>query len=403
MVIREMNRDECEQVLARTRLARLGCAQDNQPYVVPVTLAYHRPEYGDPCLYGVTIPGQKVEWMRANPLVCVEVDDIAADDRWVSVVVNGRYEELPETVRIDDGRRGDRKLPVHFPDRSDLARVDGAAMLGTRACDVTAGTMPFEGSRIDDDGPEPQRVDDERLRAYEILSSRPAWWERGWASWLARPKHKAEEYRIIYYKITIGRITGREATPVARVAISHASRQHTLEAQSPSHSKRRIVMNRILLLGVLISAALLVGVRNSTFALPPELPKQATPKVDSKPGEPNLRNLPTRKEAMDMKLKSSQAILAGIALNDFEKIQTAANELITVSNVNDFLNAYKGAEYQFHMQLFRRPVEMIVTKAKDKNMDGVLVAYTDMTLSCLKCHQAMRDNKFEIALDRPGK
>jgi cytochrome c556 len=105
----------------------------------------------------------------------------------------------------------------------------------------------------------------------------------------------------------------------------------------------------------------------------------------------------TRKEAMDMKLKSSQAILAGIALNDFEKIRAAADELITVSNVNDFLNAYKGAEYQFHMQLFRRPVEMIATKAKDKNMDGVLVAYTDMTLSCLKCHNAMRDNKFEIA------
>jgi nitroimidazol reductase NimA-like FMN-containing flavoprotein (pyridoxamine 5'-phosphate oxidase superfamily) len=403
MVIREMNRDECEQVLARTRLARLGCAQDNQPYVVPVTLAYHRPEYGDPCLYGVTIPGQKVEWMRANPLVCVEFDEVTTDDRWVSVIVFGRYEELPETARTRKERQGDRTPPFHFPEQSDLARVDGTAMLATKAGKFTAGTVPFEGGWINDDGSEPLRDEDELLLAYDILSCRPTWWERGWATWLARPGHEAEAYRIIYFKITIGRVTGREATSVAELSITPSNRQHTLETKSSSHSKRRIVMNRLILLGAVLSAAMLVGVRNSTFALPPELPKQATPKVDPKPGEPNLRNLPTRKEAMDMKLKSSQAILAGIALNDFEKIQTAANELITVSNVNDFLNAYKGAEYQFHMQLFRRPVEMIVTKAKDKNMDGVLVAYTDMTLSCLKCHQAMRDNKFEIALDRPGK
>jgi nitroimidazol reductase NimA-like FMN-containing flavoprotein (pyridoxamine 5'-phosphate oxidase superfamily) len=76
MVIREMDRKECLTVLARTRLARLACSRDNQPYIVPVTLICRSPEEGEPCLYGVTIPGQKVEWMRANPMVCVEVDEV---------------------------------------------------------------------------------------------------------------------------------------------------------------------------------------------------------------------------------------------------------------------------------------------------------------------------------------
>jgi cytochrome c556 len=152
-------------------------------------------------------------------------------------------------------------------------------------------------------------------------------------------------------------------------------------------------MNRTLIAFAVAASITLAAVSTPASAVPDEPP--AKPKADDPKAK--LRTLPTRKEAMDMKLKSSQAILAGIALNDFEKIRAAADELITVSNVNDFLNAYKGAEYQFHMQLFRRPVEMIATKAKDKNMDGVLVAYTDMTLSCLKCHNAMRDNKFEIA------
>src|ERR1700731_4167965 len=104
MVIREMSREECLQVLARTRLARLACAHENQPYVVPVYLAYHQPSSDEGCLYGFTTPGQKVEWMRANPLVCVEVDEIAAYDQWVSVIALGRYEELPETPGRDDER-----------------------------------------------------------------------------------------------------------------------------------------------------------------------------------------------------------------------------------------------------------------------------------------------------------
>jgi hypothetical protein len=158
-------------------------------------------------------------------------------------------------------------------------------------------------------------------------------------------------------------------------------------------------MNRTLEIFVAVALIAIVALGSRASAVPDEPP--AKPKADDV--KEKLKALPTRKEAMDMKLKSSQAILAGIALNDFDKIQTAADELITITNVNDFLNAYKGREYQFHMQLFRRPVEMIVKKAKDKNMDGVLVAYTDMTLSCVKCHDGMRDNKFEIAADPAGK
>jgi nitroimidazol reductase NimA-like FMN-containing flavoprotein (pyridoxamine 5'-phosphate oxidase superfamily) len=40
--------------------------------------------------------GQKIEWMRLNPLVCVEIDEIPSDVDWTSMVVRGRYEELPE-------------------------------------------------------------------------------------------------------------------------------------------------------------------------------------------------------------------------------------------------------------------------------------------------------------------
>src|SRR5471030_2000254 len=101
MVIREMSRNECLRVLAGARLARLACAHENQPYIVPVYLAYDK---ASACLYGFTTPGQKIEWMRANPLVCVEVDQITAYDQWVSIIATGRYEELPETLGCDNAR-----------------------------------------------------------------------------------------------------------------------------------------------------------------------------------------------------------------------------------------------------------------------------------------------------------
>jgi uncharacterized protein len=91
MLIREMTEKECRGVLERASIGRLGCSLDNQPYVVPVNLAYE-PDY----LYVFSTFGQKIEWMRANPKVCIEIDEIAKEFQWVSVIANGRYQELPE-------------------------------------------------------------------------------------------------------------------------------------------------------------------------------------------------------------------------------------------------------------------------------------------------------------------
>lgn len=53
--------------------------------------------------------GQKIEWMRVNPKVCIEMDEIASESQWVSVIVNGHYQELPEP-QLADERGHARKL-----------------------------------------------------------------------------------------------------------------------------------------------------------------------------------------------------------------------------------------------------------------------------------------------------
>lgn len=105
--------------------------------------------------------------------------------------------------------------------------------------------------------------------------------------------------------------------------------------------------------------------------------------------------LPTKKEVMAAKLKHTQTILEGIAVNDYDKISTSSDELVRLLRATEFLNAYKGEEYQFQVKLFKRAGEAVGTKAREKNMDGVMVAYHELTATCLKCHQGMRDKKYD--------
>jgi uncharacterized protein len=148
MLILELTNEECTGMLTRLNFGRLGCSRDNQPYVVPIHFAYH-----DRHLYTVAALGQKIEWMRANPLVCVEADEIIDHYHWMSVVVQGRYEELP-------------------------------------------------------DSPEWRM---ERELAYSLLQRRKMWWEPAWAKEALRVA--VEQVMPMYYRIHIDEMTGRRGRP----------------------------------------------------------------------------------------------------------------------------------------------------------------------------------------------
>ena len=89
MIVHEMTNQECHEFLGQINLGRLGCARGSQPYVVPIYFVYDAKN-----LYCFSTLGQKIEWMRTNPLVCVEVDEVVDQFQWRSVVVLGKYEEL---------------------------------------------------------------------------------------------------------------------------------------------------------------------------------------------------------------------------------------------------------------------------------------------------------------------
>ena len=91
MFIHEMTELECREVLQHAVVGRLACARDNQPYIVPIYFAL-----GGDHAYSFTTLGQKIEWMRTNPKVCLEVDERLGHDQWQSIVIFGQFEELPD-------------------------------------------------------------------------------------------------------------------------------------------------------------------------------------------------------------------------------------------------------------------------------------------------------------------
>ena len=95
-------------------------------------------------------------------------------------------------------------------------------------------------------------------------------------------------------------------------------------------------------------------------------------------------------KVMAAKLKHSQKLLEGIALADFKKIESSAEELIDLTKTEEWL-MHKAPRYEMHTNEFRRAAETLIRKAKDKNIDGATLAFFDMTMSCVRCHQHVRE------------
>lgn len=122
---------------------------------------------------------------------------------------------------------------------------------------------------------------------------------------------------------------------------------------------------------------------------------QPKPKAEDRPPRTPL---PKGHELMLAKLKESQAVLEGIALGDFPKVEKASIALSRISQAAEFLNAGKSKEYELQINLFRRAADNLTKKAKERNLDGVVLGFQDMTMTCVKCHAHTRDDKPDARL-----
>ena len=119
MTVEYMTRDASLSLLGAGRVGRLGFVAEGESFVVPMHYVFD-----EMCIYAHSLPGHKIQALRAGPRACFQVDSVADDFHWFSVMVHGSYEEI-----TDPGHRlqAYRKLLLRFPSLTPVEVIDDDA------------------------------------------------------------------------------------------------------------------------------------------------------------------------------------------------------------------------------------------------------------------------------------
>jgi uncharacterized protein len=114
-MITHLTADEARALLASRRVGRLGCVYQGGPYVVPINYVVDGES-----IYSHSLPGQKIDALRANSKACVQVDEIVDSFHWRSAIAFGNYEEV---IDPDERARAVRALQARFPNLTPVESV----------------------------------------------------------------------------------------------------------------------------------------------------------------------------------------------------------------------------------------------------------------------------------------
>ena len=81
--------EEARSLLNFAKVGRLGCVVNGEPYIVPINFLFE-----DGSIYSHSLPGRKLEALRAHPRACFQVDEIRDDFNWRSAIAYGDFEEI---------------------------------------------------------------------------------------------------------------------------------------------------------------------------------------------------------------------------------------------------------------------------------------------------------------------
>lgn len=88
-MITTISDEQARELLRSSRVGRLGCIVNGEPYIVPINFTFE-----DNSVYSHSLPGKKITALKENPRACVQVDEIKSDLSWSSVLAFGNFEEI---------------------------------------------------------------------------------------------------------------------------------------------------------------------------------------------------------------------------------------------------------------------------------------------------------------------
>jgi hypothetical protein len=95
-------------------------------------------------------------------------------------------------------------------------------------------------------------------------------------------------------------------------------------------------------------------------------------------------------DIMRMKLEPAKSILEGIALGDFQAVRKHT-EQIRLLTLDAKWMTIQTEQYKEQTKNFERSLNLLKRMCDEKDMDGVTLAYMQVTMRCVDCHNSLRD------------
>ena len=146
-------------------------------------------------------------------------------------------------------------------------------------------------------------------------------------------------------------------------------------------------MNRFFCSMIITGAVLPLSFAVAEDKKPPT--KKPEAKADQKPDEKIDDKNPSI--WMKKKLDYSQNILAGITSEDFDKIADNARAMKGLGKFEAFIRS-RNAAYTRQLQSFEDINDEIIRQADNDNVEGVALAFTQLTVNCVNCHKVLRQH-----------
>ena len=102
------------------------------------------------------------------------------------------------------------------------------------------------------------------------------------------------------------------------------------------------------------------------------------------------REIDETKVLMRAKLTSSQRVLEGLLVDDYQRIRQGAREMIRISEAAEWPRA-RDEVYEHYSTELRRQCNKLDDLAAKRNHEGASFTYLHITTTCINCHDYVRD------------
>ncbi len=92
---------------------------------------------------------------------------------------------------------------------------------------------------------------------------------------------------------------------------------------------------------------------------------------------------------MRAKLLHSQRVVEGLTTENYTMIAKGAQEMSLLSQASQW-QVIQTPEYVQRSSEFRRATDKLRKEAQEKDLDGALLSYVDVTMKCVECHKYVR-------------